>query len=142
MIKRIALASIAVFLLWSALDFVIHGKLLTGLYEATAHLWRPMPEMKRGLMSVVTFLSSIAFVFLYARFVEPKSLLRGLGFGVIYGLGSGIPMGYGSFSVMPIPYLMAFTWCWGSVVQAALAGLVTALIIGGGKNKSSHTPAN
>jgi hypothetical protein len=38
-------------------------------------------------------------------------------------------MGYGSYSVMPIPYVMAFVWFLGSVVEAAIGGLVAGLII-------------
>ena len=39
--KRIVLAVVAVFVAWSALDFVIHGLILASSYEATARLWRP-----------------------------------------------------------------------------------------------------
>jgi hypothetical protein len=38
-------------------------------------------------------------------------------------------MGYGTYSVMPIPYSMALTWFLGAVVEAALAGLLVGKII-------------
>ena len=47
MLKRNLLAIIAVFVVWSILDFLIHGMLLQSSYEATANLWRPMEEMNR-----------------------------------------------------------------------------------------------
>jgi hypothetical protein len=38
-------------------------------------------------------------------------------------------MGYGSYAVMPIPYELAFVWFNGTVVEALIAGLITALIV-------------
>jgi hypothetical protein len=38
-------------------------------------------------------------------------------------------MGYGSYSVMPIPYKMAFIWFFGSVVETTSGGLLLGLII-------------
>jgi len=64
--KRFVLAVLAVFAAWSALDFLIHGMILRSAYEATAALWRPMGEMKMGLMYVVGVIAAAAFVGLYA----------------------------------------------------------------------------
>ena len=44
MVKKIIIAIIAVFILWSILDFVIHGVLLSEAYKATVELWRPMKK--------------------------------------------------------------------------------------------------
>ncbi len=66
MAKKIIYSVIIVFVVWSILDFVIHQLILGASYQATANLWRPMAQMKMGLMYVVVFLVSIAFVCLYA----------------------------------------------------------------------------
>jgi hypothetical protein len=39
-------------------------------------------------------------------------------------------MGYGTFSVMPIPYQMAFIWYCGTVVEGAVTGLIVGAICG------------
>lgn len=129
MSKRIALASVAVFLLWSVLDFVIHGVLLRGTYEVTAALWRPQAEMKMGLMYVVTLLTAALFTTLYGRLVHSKSIGRGVEFGLYFGLAQGLGMGYGTYSVMPIPYILALSWFLGTVVEAAAAGAVVGLLV-------------
>ena len=54
MAKKVVLAIVAVFVLCSVLDFFIHNVLLGSTYEATAELWRPMGEMKIGLMYVIS----------------------------------------------------------------------------------------
>ena len=50
MVKRIVLASLAIFIVWSLLDILIHMVILAPTYAATAHLWRPENEMMMGLM--------------------------------------------------------------------------------------------
>jgi hypothetical protein len=128
MAKKIIFSVIVVFVVWSILDFVIHQLILGTSYQATASLWRPMTEMKMGLMYGVVFLVSIAFVCLYALFVENRGVKTGFFFGLIYGLGAGLSMGYGTYSVMPIPYYMALTWFLGTVVEYVAAGLLVGWI--------------
>ena len=110
MAKKVLLAAIAVFIAWEALDFLIHGVILGPSYLATASLWRPQAEMKLDVMMVATFIGALAFAALYGFYVRPKSLAIGAGFGLIWGIGAGVAMGYGTYSAMPIPYSMALTW--------------------------------
>lgn len=126
---RVILATIAVVIVWFVLDIVIHVVLLQESYRATAELWRPMGEMKMGLMRIVGLVSAAGFVSIYALLVKPKSIKAGLLFGLLYGIATGIGMGYGSYAVMPIPYKLAFVWFNGTVVEALIAGLMTALIV-------------
>ena len=129
MIKKSVIAIIAVFVLWSILDFVIHGVLLSEAYKATAELWRTMEEMKMGLLRIVTLITAIAFVLIYALFINEKNIKTALKYGILFGIAMGISMGYGSYAVMPVPYKMAFIWFWGTLIEAALGGMVTGLII-------------
>jgi hypothetical protein len=126
---RVILATIAVVIVLFVLDIVIHGVLLQESYRATAELWRPMGEMKLGLMRIVDLVSAAGFVSIYAFLVKPKSVKAGLLFGLLYGITTGIGMGYGSYAVMPIPYKLAFVWFNGTVVEALIAGLIAALIV-------------
>ena len=127
--KRIILAIVAVFVAWSAMDFVIHGILLEPTYQATASLWRPMNEMKMGLMRVVGVVASAAFVMVYARFFGRRGMVTGAGYGAWWGLGAGMSMGFGMYSVMPIPYSLAFAWFLGTLVEGIVAGVITGAII-------------
>jgi hypothetical protein len=126
---RVILATIAVVVVWAVLDIVIHGVLLADSYQATAELWRPMGEMKMGLMRIVSLIAAAGFVSIYSFLVNPKSIKIGLLFGLLYGIATGIGMGYGTYSVMPVPYKLAFVWFNGAVVSALIAGLITALIV-------------
>ena len=129
MVKRYLFSAAAVFLAWSVLDFIIHNVLLGSVYENTADLWRPMPDMKMGVMHLTVALTAVAFVFLYGHFVGNKSVVRGALFGLVYGVAVGLGMGYGTYSVMPIPYILAISWFLGSAISGAVAGVIVGSII-------------
>lgn len=128
MVKMI-IAVVAVFIAWSALDFVIHSVILQSAYASMPQLWRPMEEMKMGLMYFVTFLNAVIFTMIYSKFITQKTLANALSFGIMYGLAAGLSMGYGTYSVQPIPYTMALTWFLGTLVEVAVAGVIVGLVI-------------
>ena len=129
MLKRILLATAAIFLVWQALDFVIHGMILRGTYATMPALWRPMAEMKMPLMWIVSAIAAFCFAAIYGWLVRPKSLGDALRFGLLFGIGAGVSMGYGSYAVMPIPYTMALTFFLGTLVEALVAGALVGLIV-------------
>jgi hypothetical protein len=127
--KKIIWGAVAVFVLWSILDFIIQGLFLKSAYESTASLWRPMGEMKTGVLYISVFIAALAFSAIYGWLVDRKTLGSGLKYGFLYGIAVGVGMGYGTYSVMPIPYFMALTWFLGSVLEATLGGLLLGIII-------------
>lgn len=129
MTKRIVLAIIAVFVTWQALDFLIHGVMLKSTYEETASLWRPTEEMKMALMWLVGFVMAVAFVCLYAWLIRPKSVYAALSYGILFGLSTGVSMGFGSYCYMPIPQKLAVAWAVGRLVETVLAGLLVGWIV-------------
>lgn len=122
--KRIALSVIVVFVLWSVLDYLIHGVLLLGVYDATSELWRPQGEAKMGLNSVVVLVFSFVFVYLYVQYVKEKSMAVALQYGLLLGIGMGVVHGFGMYAFMPMPYSLALAWCLALVVEMTAAGAV------------------
>ncbi len=129
MLKRSVIAAVLVFLAWSAMDMLIHGMILGPTYEATASLWRPMEQMNMPLMYFVSAASAVFLVAIYALLVGDKSLINGIKFGVLYGLAIGIPMGFGSYSYMPIPISLAWGWFLGSLAEMVVAGAIMGAVI-------------
>ena len=127
--KRGIIAVVAVYMVWLATDYVIHQMILAQAYMDTAQFWRSPETMKMGLMIVVGVLAALAFVAVYVRLIDDKCLRKGLEYGCWFGFGVGVSMGYGMYSVMPIPYCMAFTWFISAWIQGVLAGLVVGLIV-------------
>ena len=129
MLKRALLAGAAVFVAWSVLDFVIHGLLLGATYAATAELWRPIDEIKRPLMSLVTLVYTICFVAIYALLVSNKTIRSGITFGALLGVASGFSMGFGTYGFMPIPLPLAWSWFGGTLVELIAAGAIVGAIV-------------
>lgn len=129
MLKNTIISIITIFIAWAILDYVIHGMMLQQTYAATAQLWRPMDEMKMPLMYLVTLAYITCFVLIYAIFIRNKSLFTGVKFGALYGAAAGISMGFGSFSYMPIPLSLAFSWFAGMLVESVIAGALVGLIL-------------
>jgi hypothetical protein len=129
MAKRILLAVVAVLIAWFIMNSILHGVLLRPTYEATANLWRPMDQMNMPLIYFVTLVFSACFVLIYGFLVGQKSLLSGIKFGVLFGLASGTTMGFGSYSYMPIPLTLAWSWFFGSWIEAIVAGAIVGAII-------------
>ena len=127
--KRYLLAVTVVFVAWTLLDFVMHGVILQSTYQATAALWRPLPEMKLGLIHLVALVSAVCFVGIYRQLVAPKSLLAGVKYGLLFGLGAGFSMGFGTYSTMAIPLHLAAVWCVGTIGQCLVAGVLVAAIV-------------
>jgi hypothetical protein len=129
MIKRTIIAIVVVFIAWSVLDFIIHGLVLQPIYVDTAALWRPMEEMNNWLMSLVGFISAAVFTAIYAQLIKPKKTVTGLSYGLLFGLGAGISMGFGTYCVMPIPFSLAIGWFLGTVIKATAGGWLAGLIV-------------
>ena len=129
MAKRIILAVVVVFIAWSILDFILHGLLLRSTYEATANLWRPMDQMNMSLMYFVTLVFAACFVLIYGLQVGQKSLVSGIQFGMFFGLATGTSMGFGSYTYMPIPLTLAWSWFLGSWIEAIAAGVIVGAIM-------------
>ena len=128
MTKRSLWALLAIFIAWSAMDFVLHGVLLMSSYEETAPLWRPMPEMKMGLINFTVLVSAFIFVYVYYRFFAEKTLGAAVKWGVLFGVSAGFSMGIGIYAVMPIPESMSMAWVFGTIAEGLVGGLLLGLI--------------
>ena len=126
--KRILMATVAIFITWSIMDFVIHGILLKPTYDATASLWRPMEEMNMPLMYLVILIFTACFVLIY-QMIERKSLATGIKYGLLFGIAAGVSMGLGSYSYMPIPMSLAWGWLGGTLVELLVAGVIVGMLV-------------
>jgi hypothetical protein len=129
MTERFVLATVAVVVAWWVRDFVIHGLILRSTREATASSWRPMAEMKRGLMSLVTLVGAGAFVGLYGALVNPRSLSAGVKYGLLFSVAVGFPMGFGTYCVMPVPAQLVVAWFLGTVAGMLVAGAIVGAVV-------------
>jgi len=129
MLKKFLLAILVVFVATEILGFLLHGLILGGVYKATASIWRPDMQKLMWVMYVSTFLQTIGFVYIYYKLINPKSPFKGVWYGLTYGFAAGIGMGYATYAMFPIPYSLAISWFFGSIVIYGIAGWLTGLIV-------------
>lgn len=140
MAKRVILSVIVIFIVWSAMDYVIHGRLLMSMYEQTAQFWRPWDEMKTAVMTLTTLILSTSFVLIYTLFFRDKSLLSGILYGVLFGMATGFPAAFGTYSYMPIPIALAWGWLAAMMVKSIVSGAILGAIVKE-KQPSGQQPA-
>lgn len=129
MLRKAIIATAVIFILWSIIDFIMHGFILGGAYAQTAILWRPMEEMSIWLIYLVTVITAVAFTLIYSLFIQDKKISTAVKYGLLFGLGTGFSMGYGSYAAMPIPAIIAHTWFLGTLVKTALGGVVLGVLV-------------
>jgi len=125
--KRYLLATLATFVALFAIDFIVHGKLLTDLYQQTAQLWRPQEDYRMPFMLISQLSFTAVFVCLFTRNYEAKGTGEGLRFGFYIGLLFAT-MNVGMYSYMPIPLTLVGAWIIASIIKGLIMGAVTSLV--------------
>ncbi len=127
--KNLVICGLAVFVVRQVLDYLIHGVILAGAYEATFDLWRPDAEMASLMPAMFAgglFWSFVfAYIFSWAR--RGPGLMEGVRFGCIIGLFVTVPI-LGNYVVMPIPGSLALSWFAFGMIQVVICGAVLSLV--------------
>ena len=106
MSKRFFLAWLVVFVAWFIGSFIVHGVLLHADYAQLSNLFRKETEAQNffPLMILAHIIMSGAFVWIYARGVEPKPWLgQGIRYGAAIILLTTVPLYLIYYVVQPMP---------------------------------------
>jgi hypothetical protein len=104
--KRFFIGWIVIFVLWMLGSILVHGVLLHADYAALPNLMRTEADSQKyfPLMILAHVILSGAFVWIYARGVEPKPWLpQGVRFGVAIALLTIVPTYLIYYVVQPMP---------------------------------------
>jgi len=127
-VKKWLLGSLAVYVVYIILDYIIHSVILMGTYEATSSAWRPMEEMSTVIPFIRDAVFALLFVYIFTKEYEGKGIAEGVRYGLWIGLLIWVPIAYMFYNVLPIPYWLAFQWWVYGAIQCIICGIVTALI--------------
>lgn len=129
--KRFFIAWAAVFVVWMAGSFVVHGWLLHADYAQLSSLFRTDADSQQyfPLMILAHIVMAGAFVWIYARGAEAKPWLgQGLRFGLAVALLTVVPSYLIYFVVQPMPAaLVARQIVFDGVLLLVLGALVAFL---------------
>ncbi len=124
--SRSILPIVTIFFIGEVLDAIIYDVFLSGAFQATATLWRPQPKL--GWLFFSHFVSSVVFVSIYVIFIANKNMLTSLKYGLLFGLGTGISAGYGTYAVMPVSYIIALAFFLNTMAKTTLGGIVLGFV--------------
>jgi hypothetical protein len=127
-VKRYLAASIAVYAAYLALGFLIHGVILKPTYDSLKSVWRPDMQSKLWIEWVNGFFTSFLFTYIFTKGYEGKGIMEGLRFGLIVGLFISIPMAYGTYMIIAVPYWLALQWFLYGTAQSIVGGAIVAAV--------------
>lgn len=127
-IKRFILAAIAVFVTFQALDFIIHGWILSSTYATLMHLWRPDMMSLMWIMYLSSFFMSFMFVYIFTKGYENRGIMEGLRFGVVIGLFMNVIGMFSQYAMYPIPFSLTIQWLLYGMAEFIIAGIVAAAV--------------
>ena len=131
--KQWITTTLGAFVIASAYDWLVHGNILMGMYEATASLWRDPKEMQTLFPYMIAkhALEALVFTTLYFTwkcsqsfgelFSEDCPVRKGFLFGATVGLLLGINTA-ASYIWTPIPQNLALSWLVAETVKWGLVG--------------------
>lgn len=125
-IKRFAIATISVFVFFFFYEWIVHGFLLTSLYESTPGVWRSGSEMMRLFFYTVLWqlILAVLMTLIYIKYVKP-GIFEGLLFGIFWGAFAGL-MWVGLYPYLPIHFTLASSWFFSSLLEGIGAGIILA----------------
>lgn len=129
--RRALIGTIAVFVVWMAGSFLVHGVLLHADYAQFPNLYRTEAETQ-ALMPVLILahvLLAAAFTWIYASGTEAKAWIpQGLRYGLAVALLTVIPTYTITYVVQPLPAVMVMRQITFDTLLLLVLGLVVAYI--------------
>jgi len=130
--KRWLLASLAVFVVIAALEFLTHGVLLSDLYKQTASVWRPEAEMQKMMwvfwVGMLVFAPFFALIYVKGYEKGKPGLGQGFRFGLYVGAMLSVMNSFGWYVILPIPLALAGYWFVAILVEFIAAGIAAGLV--------------
>jgi len=130
--KRWLLASVAVFVVLAALEFLIHGVLLSDLYRQTASVWRSEAEMQQMMwvfwVGILVFAPFFALIYVKGYEKAKPGLGQGFRYGLYVGVMLSVMHSFGWYVILPIPLALAFYWFLAILVEFIAAGVAAGLV--------------
>jgi hypothetical protein len=139
--KKILIATAVVFVFFAVYMIVLNGFILASAYQELASVWRPDMQRLVWVYQVINLVGAFFFVFVFSKGYEGKGLMEGVRYGLYIGIWMGIGYAYGTYAMIAIPYWMAQTWFWTTILQYVVAGMITAGLFGKVPMVTAVTPS-
>jgi hypothetical protein len=129
MVKRVFIAIVINFSLWTAMDGIIQGLVSSSIQSDAYKIWLPLQKLVMGHVWAGTLFAAVAFVMIYTLLIQRKTFIAGTVYGIVFGMATGFSIGFVSYAAMPMSLTITAIWFLGYLCQATIAGMLTALIV-------------
>ncbi|MBL7714223.1 MAG: hypothetical protein JNL01_02075 [Bdellovibrionales bacterium] len=127
MMKGMLLGGVVGFVFVFLFEFMVHGFVMKGQYEATMNVWRAPAESNMAVMFISQFLFAMAVAFFYPIVGPDKDCKKAGPFGFGLGLVMAMPQ-IASYSYLPIPMSISLMWAVAAFVKAFGCAYVVAKV--------------
>jgi hypothetical protein len=127
--KKFWIAVIAIFVLWMAIDYVVHGLLLNADYSHVSGVYRTHQDSMNYFpyMLLAHALMAVAFVWIYLQGKENKPFLpQGIRYAVAVAVLTTIPMALIYYAVHPLPGMLVFKQIVLGTISLGVLGIAVA----------------
>jgi len=129
--KKVWTGFIVVFIVYFLLDWLVNGVLLQSSYmaEEVAKLMRPEADIQMWIIIVCDLFYTFFFTLIFSKGYENKGAMEGVRYGFYVGMMVSLPMAYGTYAVMPVPYILALQWFLYGLVVNIICGVVLTFVM-------------
>ncbi|MBN1820483.1 MAG: hypothetical protein JW833_07195 [Prolixibacteraceae bacterium] len=127
-VKRFLLASLAVYITFLILDFLIHNVALASAYEENASLWRSDMSQIMWLMYLVGIAMALLFVYIFIKGYQGKGISEGIRYGLLIGLLISVIGILNQYIIYPLPFGLVAIWMVTGLIEFIIAGIVVSLV--------------
>ncbi len=121
---KYVLAVAIVFVVYSAVGYVVHEQLLKQDYQGIASILRPVEQFNIWLVMLSNLLFALAFTFIFVKGIEQKPWLgQGVRFGLAVALLTVAAENLIDYAVHPIPQSLM----WKSIIYESLGVMITGV---------------
>lgn len=136
--KNFFITFVVIYILGGLLNYIFHGVLLSGTYEALTGVWRPDMDSLMWVQMVTALFLSFFFIYIFAKGREGKGWMEGLRYGLVIWAFLSIPSIYGQYMVYPIPYSLVLKWLFSDLVVMVILGITVSLLYKPAEDKAKE----
>jgi len=128
--KPFIIGTLVACLTFAALHGLLHGVVLSDLYEITKGVWRS-ENARNGMLPILIpyyLVICLGFVYLFARGYRGKGWAEGVRYGLVFGFVMATAGSIEKFLLLDIPARLALGWFMGTLFQYMIMGIMTAVI--------------
>jgi hypothetical protein len=129
--KKLAIATIAAYVVLMATNYLIHSIWLMPDYEAIASSHRTVEGIMHRFwaMALGQFFFAAMFSYIYTRGRENKPWLeQGIRYGIVMTFMTVVPYSLSEYVVYVVNYMLVIKWMVAGGIQLIILGLIVAAI--------------